>query len=60
MSLTPKLGTVNAVFEGVRGGGVRGDIALDDVNVLQGSCAGTPGIQDLFVLHFQLRKPVSF
>lgn len=45
---------VQLTFEGVRGGGYRGDIAIDDFSLRPGSCSGTPappvgGLQDLFV-----------
>ena len=32
------MSTVKAVFEGVRGKGIQGDIAIDDITVLGGSC----------------------
>ena len=37
-------GNINVVFEGVRGNSFRGDIAIDDVTVKSGTCAGKIGL----------------
>ncbi|XP_066297911.1 uncharacterized protein [Branchiostoma lanceolatum] len=36
----PTTGSYQVIFEGVRGGNVHGDIAIDDVSILQGACPG--------------------
>ncbi|XP_078575821.1 uncharacterized protein LOC144861696 [Branchiostoma floridae x Branchiostoma japonicum] len=38
----PVTGSYQVIFEGVRGGNAHGDIAIDDVSILQGPC---PGVQ---------------
>ena len=41
------------VFEGVRGSGVTGDIALDDIRISRGSCRRVPGKEDDVYCHLQ-------
>lgn len=37
------------MFEGVRGNGIMGNIAVDDISVLEGSC---PGLLGIFLFFF--------
>ena len=38
---------VQLVFEGVRGSSFRGDIAIDDIQLKDGSCAASSGLYTL-------------
>lgn len=33
--------SLQIVFEGIRGGGYKGDLAIDDIKMTDGACAGT-------------------
>ena len=46
VSLAPHF-CVQLVFEGVRGSSFRGDIAIDDIQLKDGSCAASSGLYTL-------------